>query len=300
MADNPFAVDFTPTESPVKQTAANINNLQAGYTQAIQNQTSVPNLITQFDEQYGVPQLQGQIQAGTEQYDYLGNQIRNMNKQVGQASQESLLTQGQRDRVVQAGQAPILEQQGMLGQNLARLGENLSRQQSNAARMVEATQIQQQKELQPWLQAFKNEEIIGAMAMTGWSQTNAMELDRLLHNSNQGMTLSENEKNRMHELSMMEKQFENTLKLQQNEQSFVTSNRSPYENLMAVGEGTTIFDPATGQSIFKANKTYKPESYAPTTSVGSYLGGGSSGIGQYLGSSPTSSFSSGSIRLHPY
>jgi len=223
MADN-FNVNFTPTASPVGLEEKRYGDLQAGYTGAIAGQTSVPRLIDQYDNRYGVPQLQGQIQQGNEQYDYLGNQIRGVKRDIQQGSQESILTQGQLNRMEQSRQAPLLEQQGILGQNLSRMGQNLSTAQSNSSRMVEAEQTQQAKELQPWLQAFSNENILGSMRMTGWSFENQSELSRLLANQQAGITLSEGEKNRMNQLAMAEQSFQNQLKLNSQQNTFAREN----------------------------------------------------------------------------
>lgn len=209
-----FNVNFTPTPSPIGQIQDSFSNLQAGFTGAIGAQTSVPKLIEQYDTKYGIPQIQQQMQEGTGQYDMLGEQIRGMSKSIAQGSQESILTQGQKDRIVQSRQAPLLEQQGVLGTNLSRLGQRLTAAQTNSSKMVEAEQVQQAKELQPWLQAFKNEEVLGAMKMTGWTFSNQIELDKLLANQQAGITLSEGEKNRAQQLSIAEKGFENALKQQ--------------------------------------------------------------------------------------
>jgi len=206
--DDKFNVNFSPTASPVKDQQDIYSNLDQGYTGAIQGQEAVPNLISRYDDRFGVPQLQRGLQEGQEMYDTLGSQIRGLSRDVAQRSQESILTQGQKNRMVQAEQAPLLEQQGILGTNLSRMGANLGTAQSNAAKMVEAEQLQQQKELQPWLQKYDNENILSAMRMTGWSTQNEMELRRLLANQQAGITLSEGEKNRMNSLAIAEKGFQ--------------------------------------------------------------------------------------------
>ena len=252
--DNNFKLDFKPTESPVGQQADIFGALDQGFSGAISGQETVPNMIGRYNEQYGVPQMQQQIQQGTEQYDYLGNQIRNMPNQVQQGSQESILTQGQLGRVTQAQQAPLLEQQGQLGQNLTRMGQNLGTAQTNASTMVSAEQAQQAKELQPFLQKYSNESVLSAMRSTAWSTENSMELQRLLANQQAGITLSEGEKNRMNSLAVAEKNFDNQIKL--NEQTAKLSNDQ--SQLMPVGAGTSIFDPRSGKFIGTA--PYKPES----------------------------------------
>lgn len=208
MASTDFNVNFKPTTSPVNQQADIFSNLTKGYEGAIQGQDTVPTLIGRYDQMYGVPQLQENIQRGMEQYDALGNQIRTMPDQVAQRSQESILTQGQKDRQVQAESAPLLEAQGMLGQTLSRQQANLGQARENASRMVTAEQVQQEKELSPWLKQYDNESVLSAMRMTGWTFENQSELSRLLANQQAGITLSEGEKNRAQQLAIAEKGFE--------------------------------------------------------------------------------------------
>lgn len=246
-----FNVNFKPTESPVAKQEGIFGGLNQGYAGAIGGQTKVPQLINQYDTQFNVPQLQQQIQQGTEQYDTLGNQIRGMSQGVQQGAQESIMTQGQLDRVTQARQAPLLEQQNLLGQNLGRMGSNLATAQSNASRMVEAEQVQQQKELSPWLQAFDNENVLSSMRMTGWSFENQSELSRLLANQQAGITLSEGDKNRMQQLAVAEANFQNQLKL--NDQGFRNDQAMAQQNAALNKDYYTFTHKNSGAGTYTPN-----------------------------------------------
>lgn len=258
--DNNFQVNFKPTASPVNQQADIFAGINKGYSDAIGSQTKVPDLITGYDQKYGVPQLQQSIQQGTEQYDALGNQIRNLPKDMAQRSRESIMTQGQTNRAIQAEQAPLLEQQGILGQNLSRQQANLGVAQSNAAKMVSAEQVQQEKELSPWLKQYDNESILSSMRQSGWTFENQSELSRLLANQQAGITLSEGEKNRAQQLAIAEKNFQNQLELNKQQASL-----NPKQNYMAVGAGTSIFDPQTNS--FVGTAPYKPTASGSSTYV---------------------------------
>lgn len=212
MASTDFDVNFRASQSPVNAQADIFSNINKGYSGAIAGQTKVPELITGYGEKFGVPQMQQQIQQGTEQYDALGNSIRNLPRDMAQRSRESIMTEGQTNRAIQAEQAPLLEQQGILGQNLSRQQANLGVAQSNASQMVNAEQVQQEKELSPWLKQYDNESVMSSMRMTGWTFENQSELTRLLSNQQAGITLSEGEKNRASELAMQEKGFAASLK----------------------------------------------------------------------------------------
>lgn len=228
-----FDVSFSPTESPIGEQTSIYDKLNKGYSEAIANQEKTPQLISRYNDLYGIPQMQQQVQQGTEQYDYLGNQIRGMGNQIAQRSQESILTQGQKDRQVNAESAPLLEQQGLLGQNLSRIQTNLGTAQTNASAMVSATQVDQQKELSAWLKQYDTESIMSSMRMTGWTFENQSELDRLIHNQSAGVTLTNSERDRMNNLAIQEKNFSNQLEIAKMNNATSTANQSS-ANLVAL------------------------------------------------------------------
>lgn len=267
MATSPFDINFSPTASPVDAERKTYNDLNSGFTNFLGSQATVPQLTTKYNDQFGIPQLQSNIAKGQEQYDALGNQLAGLPKDVAQRSQESILTQGQKNRVVQAEQAPILQQQNMLGQNINQMGNRLSTAQTNAGNMISAEQAQQTKMTQPWLQAYSNENVLSSMAMTGWTQSNSQELERLLANQKAGITLSEGEKDRANQLAMKEKEFENNLKVQS-----AKNQSQPGSNYITAGAGTSIFDPSTGKFIGTA--PYKPENTGGTYTPFAQTGGG--------------------------
>ena len=211
MGSKDFDINFKPTASPINQQGDIFSNLNEGFSGAIAGQETVPDLMTQYDSKFGIPQMQSAIQQGTEQYDALGNTIQNMPNEIAQRSQESILTQGQKNRQVEAESAPLLNRQGLLGQTISRQQANLGTAQSNASRMISAEQVQQEKELTPWLKQYESENVMSSMRMTGWSFENKSELDRLLANQSAGITLSEGEKARANALSIAEKGFESSL-----------------------------------------------------------------------------------------
>ncbi len=210
---NPFAVSYKTSTSPVAEQQGRYNTLNQGFSDFVNNQPNASSLQTKYNDQFGVPQMQQQLQTGNAQYDYLGNQISGVGKDIQQGSQESILTQGQLSRMTQSRQQPLLEQQNMLGQNLSRLGQNLGTAQSNVSQMMTAEQADQQRQLQPWLQKYNTEEIMSAARMTGWTQENANELSVLLANQQAGLTWTNAERDRANQLAIAEKQYQQALEV---------------------------------------------------------------------------------------
>lgn len=210
--DNSGAVSFTSTPSPIPQTQATYKNLETGYSNAINAQPTVPQLTTKYNTQFGVPQLQGEVSADQATEDKLNSQINNAGKTIGQASQQSILTQGQKDAAVTNLTTPLQQQLGTATTDLSRANTNLGVAEKNASDMVAAEQVQQTKQLLPWTQAFSDQNIIAAEQMTGWTTENAQQLQVLLANQATGKELTMNEQNNLEKLAQQEQQFEDTLK----------------------------------------------------------------------------------------
>lgn len=81
-----------------------------------------------------------------------------------------------------------------------------------------------------------------ARETTGYSQQQQNELDSLLTVYQTGVQMAENEKNRMNQLAVQEKQFEQQKQLLAEEAKTKQSN-----GLITVGSGSFIYNPATGQ-----------------------------------------------------
>lgn len=209
--DNSAAVTFNGTPSPIPQIQGQFSDLEKGYTGAINAQPTVPQLTSKYADQFGVPQLQGRLQSDQAQADTLGTQIANAPKTVAQASQQSILTQGQKDAAVQNLTTPLNQQLSTLNTNIGREQTNLGTAQTNAGNMVTAEQAQQTKQLLPWTQAFSDANVTSAMQMTGWTTENANQLQTLLANQQAGVTLTKDEQDNMEQLAQQEQQFHNTL-----------------------------------------------------------------------------------------
>lgn len=205
------SLDFTPSKSPLDSISKAFGDLNTAYSDHVKNQTPLTDLFANYNREFMVPDLQRGLATGLEQFDMLSNQIRGVPKSIKEGAQESILTQGQLDRMTQARQAPLLEQQGILGQNLSRLSSSLGTAQSNVAQMMSVEQAERARQDMPWLRRFDTAEIIAASAMTGWNTENALTLNALLAKYNAGVQMSENEKSRMHELAMSENEFQRQL-----------------------------------------------------------------------------------------
>lgn len=227
--DTSANVSFTGTPSPVPQIQGQYADLEKGYTGAIAGQATVPQLTTAANAQFGVPQLQSQVQSDQAKADDLNTRINMAPKTIAQASQQSILTQGQKDAAVQSFTTPLQQQLATATTDQSRAQTNLGTAQTNASQQVTAAQAQQTKELLPWTQAFSDANVTTAMQMTGWTTQNAQQLQVLLANQTAGVTLTKDEQDNMEQLAQQEQSFENTLKVNAAQETN-SENLYKYEN----------------------------------------------------------------------
>ncbi len=211
--DTSANVSFTGTASPVSNIQQQFGTAEKGYSDAINSQPTVQSMTSTANNQFGVPQLQGQVQNDMATQDKLNTQINMAPKTVAQASQQSILTQGQKDAAVQNITAPLQQQLATATTDQSRAQNALGTAQTNASQQVAAGQAQETKQLLPWTQQFSDLNVTSAMQMTGWSTENAQQLQVLLANQSAGVTLTQNEQDHLEALAAGEQQFENTLKI---------------------------------------------------------------------------------------
>jgi|GEM_PF-3064595 len=234
--DTSANVSFTGTPSPVPQIQSTYNNLETGYTNAINSQPTVQSMTNTANSQFGVPQLQGEVSNDQATEDKLNTQIANVGKTVGQASQQSILTDGQKTAAEQNMTTPLQAQLATATTDESRANTNLGTAETNASQQVAAGSAQETKQLLPWTQAFSDENVTSAMQMTGWTTENAQQLQVLLANQSAGVTLTKDEQDNLESLAQQEQTFEDSLKTLAATPTMITSSDvGVYQN----GQATT-------------------------------------------------------------
>jgi hypothetical protein len=214
--------NFTPSPSPIPQQKADYNTYNQQFTDFLGNQSTVPQLQDKYKNMFNIPYLQDTAQKQNNLAQMDQNQLYALPASVNSSTQNSLLTQGQKDRMIQAQSAPIAtrlnQEQTAAGQTNAALGTA----QTNMGQAVSAEQAQQMKMTQPWLQKYDAMTIANAAENAQWSQSNQMELDTLLANQRSGIALSEGQQQRMEQLAYQENAFQNNLALLEKQASYPT------------------------------------------------------------------------------
>ncbi len=204
-------VQFKPTPSPLPEQKKAYDQYNKDYTDFLGSQETVGQLQDRYSNKFNIPFLEQNQQQQSNQLGFLGNQLQALPASVNSATANSMLTQGQKDRMVQSQQAPLANQYNQVQTAANQTNQTLGTARTNMGQMITAEQAQQMKMTQPWLQKYDEMNIQNAAENTQWTQTNQWELNRLLANQSAGVTLSEGQQNRLEQLAAQEDAFHNQL-----------------------------------------------------------------------------------------
>lgn len=202
---------FTPSASSIPGQRTSYDAFNKDFTGFLGSQETVPQLQDRYSNKYNIPFLQGQAQEQNNRTSVLGSQIAGLPGSVNSSTMNSMLTQGQKDRVLESRQAPLMQQYNQSATQAGQTNSALGTAETNINQAVSAEQAQQMKMTQPWLQKYDEMTISNAAENSQWSQTNQMELDNLLANQRAGISLSEGQQGRLEQLASQENAFQNSL-----------------------------------------------------------------------------------------
>jgi len=215
-----FNIPSTLTPFPFTQQRAENQNYLTGFTEFLKSQEKLPAIQQRYENRFGIPDLQETYLRNKEAADMVGNQIQNLPESVKGASAESMLTQGQLDRVVNKQAKELLTVYNNLSRITEQVGTRLAIAEQNLNDAAKLEVAQQQKEMTPWLQSYELMNVMQAREFTGWTFANQLELQRLISNQQAGLQWTDAEATRAHQLAMQENEFENQVKLLEKQNEF--------------------------------------------------------------------------------
>lgn len=231
MADNPFEVTRKTPGFNIAQQEADANAYLDKYTSAIGSLAPTADIYSGYAEKLGVPALQEKSNKYSQLTDSLTASLDALPDQIAGRSQESMLTQGQKERMVTAESQPILDNLSKLGVASSRVGQQLSQAQTNAAQMTGYDVADQERTLLPFEKGFDMLEQRQAREFSGYTFQEQQELNRLLENAQLGFQWTNAEKNRAHELSLKEMEYKEALKYMREEYQQRTVSQGYINNL---------------------------------------------------------------------
>lgn len=219
------------------------------YSGAIGGQESMEALSKRLGDELGLPTLQQNALK-------LRETIRNLPTTYGKATRGFDVNQNQLDRIVG-------KETARLSPAMATAEEALASATGTLDKRIGFAQTDQAKALLPYQTESTLLQNRLAREATGFSEDNGRELDALISKMNAGITLSEGEKNRANALAVAEMNFNNQLKLQEQQQKFSTTNQTPNTQIVESGGKKYLIDSGSGKIISTygtsgGGATYKP------------------------------------------
>ena len=157
---------------------------------------AIPQIRGQVETQLGLPGLRETQRGLGEAITGVTGQIRGIPQQVGETTRQSLVTEGQRGRLVQQQQQPLREDLVRLAESQAAISPQLSALEERASQQV-------QEQLLPFQAGFTLLQQQQAREESNYQFSEQLELNRLIANGDFGI--------RTQELAMKEAQFRNNL-----------------------------------------------------------------------------------------
>lgn len=179
-------------------------------------QTETPEATrARFENRYGYRDAQENYFRTQEAASDVMNSIRANAENVQQRANNSgqVISQSQLDRISNTEVKGLMETYSRLGELNEQQGRRLAMIEQNMNQAAQLEMAQQQKMMTPWLQEYQDNQIMQAREYSGWTFANQLELNRLMANQQAGFNWTNAEANRAQELAVIEKQFENQLKL---------------------------------------------------------------------------------------
>lgn len=182
--------------------------LVSGFEQALQAQETLPAMRSRLEGRFFIPELREAFQTGRESLADVTAQMRAMPENIAETTRESLMTAGQRANLLGAKLEPLQKIATQMGENVSRIGAMLTENEKNMNDAMMMEVAQQKKMLMPWEWKYDLDKVMQAREFTGWTFSNQLELNRLISNQQAGLTWTNAEATRAHQLAMQEASYD--------------------------------------------------------------------------------------------
>lgn len=170
-----------------------------------------PQISSRIEGQLGIPELRENVQRGTETQQDITSALRALPKGVRGRSRQSLVTQAQLDRIINAESQPLLESLSDIGGFTERAGARLSTAEEQLGKRLGLEFAEQERQLLPFEKEFSIQETQQAREFTGFTLEMQRDLDRLIKNQLSGVTLTVAERKNLNDLAIAESGYRNEL-----------------------------------------------------------------------------------------
>lgn len=200
------------------------------YSSAIRGQDSVSKMADVYGSNLMLPEQRENIKLLNEQLTTVGGQLRGLPQQVSDTTKNSLVTEGQRARMVQSQAQPLQQTMADLTGSLSQAQANYGMSQDQLNAMIGYELAGQQKELLPFEMEYDSMTQQQAREFSGYTFNMQQELERLLANQSAGLTWTNAEEQRAADLAQAEMGYKARMReiKEQGRQTRLTNEPSNY------------------------------------------------------------------------
>lgn len=208
-----FAVEPYMQPFPFEGQKTENQQYNTDFTTFLQGLETPQQTREKFENRYGYQDLKENYFRTQEAAGDVMNAIKAVPENVKQRGSETIMTQGQLAGVVNKEVGDLMKTYTELSDIGESMGRRLAATEQNLNQAAALEMAQQQKMMTPWLQKYEDKNILQARQYSGWTFASQLELNRLLANQQAGFQWTNSEANRAQELSLMEKNFQNSLEM---------------------------------------------------------------------------------------
>jgi len=260
LQSTPKAADFAAQLNTGQDTAL------SDYFKFLGEQQKPVDTYRQQLEEAGIPKMQKTAATLQDQVFSLEDSLRRTEENISGTTRESLVTESQRQGLVNAAQKPLIENLGWLSQSLSRITSAITQGKSDA---ITITQLEQSGQ-QNLIDAFKTQLQVrsdqAARAMTGFTVDTQNYLNTSLQKIGRGEALADQVAQRAFEALQAERQFN------QQKELFTMEAAKPSNQIVTAGGNVLLIDSNTGKTIMNLGSSKETSSNAGMsvdTAVGS-------------------------------
>jgi len=201
----PSSLDFA------KQVQAPITQITQSLVKAMQNRAKPLDIFNQFEQAAGLPGQRKVASTLQRQIFGLEDALKRVEPTVAGTTRESMVTQAQRERLIQAQSEPLREDLGTFSTNLGRLEGAIAKTEATLAQKLGLVLQGQEMDLEPFKIQLEAQQDSAARLQTGFSDDKQTFLDIALQKIQRGQQLEDQEREQAFQILQAETNYENEL-----------------------------------------------------------------------------------------
>lgn len=258
------------TQSFVQNQFAGEDAALQALIQMMQGQPKPLDLYNQMEAEAGIPELKGASKALSQEVASLEDAIYGVEGQVEGRSQESLLTEAQRQRLVQSLRDPMQEKLTRLGTSLGRIQGRIGEELQGLGTKVGLALKGQEMELEAPKLIYQTLIDRNARSLAGFTADKETALTQLISNWEQGNQLSMLQMQQMHDLALAENSYINNLKMTAAESGVTLSGGESADQILNL-LGSTMASQIAWEQAYKSKDSgsgdYSLDSSGATSTI---------------------------------